>query len=116
MCRLDTEAKLLTNDELRAVLAEEVAACQREGQVPTHLKQAGLSVKSNLMWGFLSPLPPGAVSGRMSNAATVPLRCGDNRCNHMPQLEESLEQRGAGATTEQIRQFIEAVNVSLHVC
>lgn len=33
-CRLDTEPKLLTNDELRAVLREEVAEGEAEGHEP----------------------------------------------------------------------------------
>lgn len=33
-CRLDTEPKLLTNDELRAVLREEVAEGEAEGREP----------------------------------------------------------------------------------
>ncbi len=39
-CRLDTEAKLLTNDELRGVLCEEAAADQREGRTSTSIVQA----------------------------------------------------------------------------
>lgn len=32
-CRLDTQARLLTKDEVRAVLQEEVAAAQQEGSI-----------------------------------------------------------------------------------
>ncbi len=39
-CRLDTEARLLTNDELRTIVQEEVAADQREGRTSTTLVQA----------------------------------------------------------------------------
>lgn len=37
--RLDAEAKLLTNDELRAVLQEEVTAAQQEGHISASIVQ-----------------------------------------------------------------------------
>jgi hypothetical protein len=40
-CRLDTQARLLTKDEVRAVLQEEVVAAQQEGSIAAPTVQVG---------------------------------------------------------------------------
>lgn len=69
-CRLDTQARLLTKDEVRLVLQEEVAAAQQEGSIAAPTVQvtsqprrtaAGCSHELQLDIPGLSSLPHAAV-------------------------------------------------------
>lgn len=62
---LDAEAKLLTNDELRTVLQEEVTATQQEGhvsasivQVHQYLEDHGATASRERIEGFVEAVKP----------------------------------------------------------